>query len=51
MKDKDRKPRPRQPYAPPAVVRVHVDPVKDLLQETECLFAEGQSDTCDQNPC
>ena len=41
----------RRPYVAPTVTRVHVDPVRELLLQTQCAFNIGQNDTCNQNPC
>ena len=42
---------PRRPYVAPTVIRVHVDPVRELLLQTGCLRNENESPTCNQNPC
>lgn len=41
----------RRPYVPPTVIRVHVDPVRELLLQTGCLRNLNESDVCNQNPC
>jgi hypothetical protein len=40
-------PRPR-PYEPPKLIRVHVDPVKELLLQTGC---QPDPDTCPPPQC
>ena len=41
----------RRPYVAPSVTRVHIDPVRELLQQTGCARNPGENQTCNNNPC
>ena len=41
----------RRPYVAPTVIRVHVDPVRELLLQTGCLRNLNESPECNNNPC
>ena len=44
-------PSQRKQYETPTVTRVHVDPVKELLQQTGCAFFQGSGNpACEANP-
>ena len=49
--DRSTTPVARRPYVSPSVTRVHIDPVRDLLQQTGCARNAGDNDTCNANPC
>jgi hypothetical protein len=51
MEKRETKPESRKRYEPPAIVEVHVDPHKELLQGTNCGVGSGDpSPNCAQNP-
>ena len=43
----------RRPYAAPQIILVRVDPVTELLQNTQCTFepSSGPGDPGCDNPC
>jgi hypothetical protein len=38
-------------YTPPAITRVYIDPVRELLLQTGCLFGPNDPGVCQTNPC
>ena len=40
-----------RPYAAPAITRVYIDPVRELLLQTGCLFGPNDPGVCQTNPC
>lgn len=50
MENLERNPESRKRYEPPAIIEVHVDPHKELLQATACGVGAGDpSPNCQQN--
>jgi len=41
----------KRAYVPPAITRVYIDPVRELLLQTACLSGANEPGVCQQNPC
>lgn len=51
MNEREQRPEQRPGYQPPMVIRVHVDPIKELLQATTCAFNAGSGNpSCESSP-
>ena len=51
MSEREQRPEQRPAYQPPSVTRVHVDPIKELLQATTCSFNAGSGvPACEASP-
>jgi hypothetical protein len=41
----------KRAYMPPAITRVYIDPVRELLLATGCLSGPNDPGVCQTNPC
>ncbi len=51
MSEQSSTPRVRGAYEPPTITRVYIDPVRELLLATSCLYGPNDPGSCQQNPC
>ena len=49
--DRPEPPTQRRPYTPPELIPVHLDPVGELLQATNCNPQSGQLPPCPPPVC